>query len=200
LTLLQLLMLGASAYFALKIYEHINSLEDLPLDKQEQSTTTPMKSWKKISPSQLVEDADAAYANEDYEDAKKFLEEAKELQPQDDEILFKLGFVNQKLGNKDQALRYYKEALELDRDNEYIYNAMASLYREHGEYAQAQIQLDASLERNPNNAQTYFNYGNLLVDMQRVEDAKEMYAKAFEIDPELLQAKEELEKLQKETM
>ena len=200
MTLLQLLMLGASAYFALKIYEHINSLEDLPLDKQEQSTTTPMKSWKKISPSQLVEDADAAYANEDYEDAKKFLEEAKELQPQDDEILFKLGFVNQKLGNKDQALRYYKEALELDRDNEYIYNAMASLYREHGEYAQAQIQLDASLERNPNNAQTYFNYGNLLVDMQRVEDAKEMYAKAFEIDPELLQAKEELEKLQKETM
>jgi len=42
---------------------------------------------------------------------------------------------------------------------------------------------------------TYFNYGNLLVDMNESEKAKEQYQKALELDSDFKEAKEELEKL-----
>jgi tetratricopeptide (TPR) repeat protein len=42
---------------------------------------------------------------------------------------------------------------------------------------------------------TYYNYGNLLVDMQHNEEAVAMYEKAIEINPDFAEAKEELAKL-----
>jgi tetratricopeptide (TPR) repeat protein len=190
-------MLGASAYFAVKIYEHINTLKDEPKNmNEEREPNRTQKAFSTFSPDVLMQRADEAYENEEYEKAISLLEEINEKKADDDEVLFKLGFMFQKLGKRDEALRYYKEALELDRDNEYIYNAMASLYREHGEFTSAQIQLKASLERNSNNAKTYYNYGNLLVDMKNYEEAKEMYKKAIELDSEFKEAKEELQKLE----
>jgi tetratricopeptide (TPR) repeat protein len=186
--------LGASAYFAVKIYEHINTLKDTPLHGESEGRV--QNAFSTSSVDELIQRADEAYEDNDYEKAIALLEEANVKKAEDDEILFKLGFITQKLGKKDDALRYYKEALELDRDNEYIYNAMASLYRENGEFSSARIQLNASLERNAKNPQTYFNYGNLLVDMKKFEEAKEMYKKALELDSEFQEAKEELSKLE----
>ena len=197
MTLFQLLMLGASAYFAIKIYEHIGTLKDEPNEGENDfKESRTQKAFSTFSPDVLMQRADEAFENEDYEKAVALLEEINAKKAEDDEVLFKLGYILQKLGKRDESLRYYKEALELDRENEYIYNAMASLYREHGEYTSAQIQLKASLERNENNPQTYYNYGNLLVDMKNIEEAKEMYKKAIELDGEFKEAKEELQKLE----
>jgi len=42
---------------------------------------------------------------------------------------------------------------------------------------------------------TYYNYANLLVDMQRFAEAFVMYEKALEINPELSEAKTEMDKI-----
>jgi tetratricopeptide (TPR) repeat protein len=57
------------------------------------------------------------------------------------------------------------------------------------------MHLNASLAINDKNAITYYNYGNLLVDMKHVDEAKEMYKKAIELKEDFKEAKEELEKL-----
>jgi len=118
--------------------------------------------------------------------------------PKDAETLFKMGYVLAQQNRDDEALERYNEALELDPDNTYIHQAMASLYRKMGEYASARNHLNASLLLDEKNPITFYNYGNLLVDMKHPDEAKEMYKRALEIDGDFQEAKEELAKLEGE--
>ncbi len=207
MTVFQLMMLGASAYFAFKIYEHIQTLQDPEgqnNNNNRQNTnvqTTDEKSadtFSPFSPEALVEKADKAFEEEDYKKALALLTEANAKEPNNEDILFKIAFILQKSGDNNEALKYYKEALELDKNNEFIHNSMASIYRKNGEFTSAKIHLKASLEIDANNPITYYNYGNLLVDTESYEEAINMYEKAIEIKPDFEEAKEELAKLKEE--
>ena len=57
------------------------------------------------------------------------------------------------------------------------------------------MHLNDSLEIDDANPGTYYNYGNLMLDMGNEDVAIEMYKKAIDLDPDFIQAKEELEKL-----
>lgn len=206
MTLMQVIMLAASAFFAFKIYEHIQTLKD-PEEYEEENVAKPQqkytgieneKSAKAFSPfsaDELIEKADNAYEEEDFVKALALLNEANEKAPNDDEILFKIAFILQKSGDNDEALKYYKQALEIDKKNPFTHNAMASIYRANKEFTSAKMHLNASLDIDPENSVTYYNYGNLFVDMEHIDEAKAMYEKALEINPEFDEAKEELEKL-----
>jgi len=201
MTLFQLLMLGASAFFAFKLYEHVQTLQE---PKNEQNNTNPhanneqksADTFSPFSPEALVEKADIAFEEKEFERALALLNEANAKEPNNNEILFKIAYILQKSGDNNGALKYYKEALVLDKNNEFIHNSMASIYRENGEFTSAKMHLKDSLEIDGENPITYYNYGNLLVDMEHNEEAIEMYKKAMEINPEFDEAKEELEKLQ----
>jgi len=203
MTLFQLLMLGASAYFAFKIYEHIQTLQDpepknnnsYDVDEEDTEERTA-EAFSTFSSESLVESADEAFENGDNQKALALLNEANAKTPNDDEILFKIAYILQQSGDFDEALKYYKEALEIDKNNEFIHNSMASIYRSRGEFTSAKLQLKASLDIDDQNPITYYNYGNLLVDMNNNEEAIIMYEKAIEINPDFDEAKEELEKLQ----
>jgi len=198
MTVFQLLMLGASAYFAFKIYEHIQTLQEPELKNnnvpsREDDIEKSINTFSPFSANKLVEKADDAFEEEDYKKALALLSEANEKDTNNADILFKIAYILQKSGDNDEALKYYKEALELDKENEYIYNSMASIYRSNGEFTSAKMQLHSSLELDPYNPITYYNYGNLLVDMQQDDEAIEMYKKALEIKPDFEEAKQEIE-------
>jgi len=198
MTVFQLLMLGASAYFAFKIYEHIQTLKDSEensLNNFENQESRTADAFSIFSPEALVQRADEAFENDDYQKALAFLIEANAKAPNNGEILFKLGYILQQSGDLDEAIKYFKEALEVDKNNEYIHNSMASIYRSRGEFTSAKLHLKASLDIEDENPITYYNFGNLLVDMQNNEEAVQMYEKALELNPEFIEAKEELEKL-----
>ena len=72
---------------------------------------------------------------------------------------------------------------------------MATIYRANGEFVSAKMHLHESIEIDGENPITYYNFGNLLVEMQHRDEAIEMYKKALEINPDFNEAKEELEKL-----
>jgi len=197
MTVFQLLMLGASAFFAFKIYEHIQTLkepknEDAMSHNNEEKT---INTFSPFSPEALMEKADRAYEEKDFTKALALLNEANAKEANNGEILFKIAYILQSSGDNEEAMKYYKQALELDKQNEYIHNAMASIYRKNGEFTSAKIHLKASLEIEDANPVTYYNYGNLLVDMQHNEEAVAMYEKAIEINPDFAEAKEELAKL-----
>ncbi|WP_373036487.1 tetratricopeptide repeat protein [Sulfurimonas sp.] len=200
MTIFQLLMLGASAFFAFKIYEHIQTLQE-PDEQNDISNQNEQKSAKAFSPFDpevLVEKADESFEEKDFQKALALLIEADAKDPQNSDILFKIGYILQQTNDNEEALKYYKQALEIDKDNEFLHNSIASAYRANGEYISAKMHLSASLDIDDSNSVTYYNYGNLLVDMKHLEEAKAMYAKALELNPDFSQAKEELEKLKNE--
>ena len=206
MTVFQLLMLGASAFFAFKIYEHIHTLQDPEQDPETQNEDLvnyeeEEKSADAFSPfsaEELIEKADASFMEEDYKKALAFLHEADTKDINNEEILFKIAYILQKSGDTIEALKYYKDAITLDKKNEAIHNAMASIYRGNGEYTSAKIHLKASLEIDADNPITYYNYGNLLVEIESFEEAKTMYEKAIELNPDFEEAKEELQKLKED--
>lgn len=197
MTVFQLLMLGASAFFAFKIYEHIQTLQD-PQGESDKDVndSKSINAFSPFSPEALVEKADKAYEEEDFQKAVALLIEANAKDPSNAEILFKLGYILQQIGSDEEAIERYKESLEIDKENEFVHNAIASVYRNKSEYASAELHLRASLELNSENPVTYYNFGNLLVDMKKNLEAKGMYEKAVELNPDFAEAKQELQKLQ----
>jgi tetratricopeptide (TPR) repeat protein len=191
-------MLGASAFFAFKIYEHIQTLQDLEQNASDNQENEPRtaQAFSPFSPEALVQKADSAYEEKDFEKAVALLTEANAKDSNNPDIIFKLGYMLQQIGNEEEAIKQYKEALELDNENEYIHNSLASIYRKNGEFVSAKMHLSASLEINDENPITYYNYGNLLVDMQKKDEASAMYKKAVELNSDFSEAKEELQKLQ----
>lgn len=188
MTLFQILMLAASAFFAFKVYEHIGALQDLEPKKSDSGVSS-------FDPQALVQRADEAFDEGDLQKALSLFVEANSKEPQESEVLFKMGYILQQLGDNTEALKYYKEALEGDKENEYIHNSIASVYRAQKEFVSAKLHLSASLGINDQNPVTYYNYGNLLADMKHLDEAKAMYKKAIELKDDFKEAKEELEKL-----
>jgi tetratricopeptide (TPR) repeat protein len=195
MTIFQLVMLGASAFFAYKIYEHIQTLKD---PTQDENDTRTADAFSPFDSTALVEKADEAMQKGDLQKALAIYSEANIKAPKNAETLFKMGYVLAQQNRDDEAMEYYKDALELDPHNTYIHQAMASLYRKMGEFASARNHLNASLEIDKTNPITYYNYGNLLVDMKHFDEAKEMYKKAIELDADFKEAQEELAKIEEQ--
>ncbi len=186
----QIILLLATAFFAYRIYEHIQGLQDPAALK-----TPPRKMPAPYDPEALVEKADEAYESGDLGGAKALLAEADVKSPNNPEILNKLGFILAKEGDTDRAMEHYQASLEVNDEDDMVHSALASLYREQGDYEQAKEHYEKALAIDSEYATTYFNFANLLVDMDEKERAKVMYEKALQYDPDFMQAKFELEKL-----
>ena len=197
MTVFQLLMLGASAFFAFKIFQHIQTLQD-PQQNSQDNNDTPRSAdaFSTFDSSSLIDKGDESLEEGDLQKALAIYSEANIKEPNSAETLFKMGYTLGLQGRDDEALEYYKEVLELDKSNIYAHQAMASIYRKNKEYASAKLHLNALVDIDDSNPITFYNYGNLLVDMEHFEEAKGMYINALELNPDFKEAKEELEKLQ----
>ena len=198
MTVFQLLMLGASAFFAFKIFQHIQTLQDPQPSSQDNSEDAPRSAdaFSTFDSSSLIQKGDEALEDGDLQKALAIYSEANIKEPKSAETLFKMGYTLGLQGRNDEALDYYKEILEFDKNNTYVHQAMASIYRKNSEFASAKLHLNALVEIDDLNPITFYNYGNLYADMEHPQEAKNMYIKALELNPDFSEAKEELEKLQ----
>jgi len=198
MTLFQLLMLGASAFFAYKIYEHIQTLQDPKEGDIKSDSPRSAEAFSPFDASSLIDKADGEMQKGDLQKALAIYSEANIKAPNNPETLFKMGYTLSEQNRDDEALEYYKEALALDPSNSYIHQAMASLYRKMAAFEKAKDHLENSLAIDAKNPITYYNYGNLLVDMKDFDGAKKMYENALRLDANMKEAQEELDKLTKE--
>lgn len=188
MSIFQILMFGATLFFAYQIYRHVQTLEDKEPQKEAQKVVDSTV----FSAEALVEEADDAYKCGDIENAKTILAEASQMEPNNPEILNKLAFVTAKTGNRLEGIELYERSLELDENDDLTHNAIASLYRMEMAYDRAQDHYRKAIEIDASYAQTYYNYGNLLVDMGEIEEARNMYKRALDLQSDFSEAREAL--------
>ncbi len=189
MTIMQIILLGASAFFAFKIYEHMQGLQD-----PDGSEDTNAQVEEKIDIDALVEEADKAYDAGRLLEARELLQKAHAHDSNIPELANRLGFVLSAMGNHDEALKLYSHSLSL-QEEDVTHLAIASQLKALGRLDEAADHYKRAIELDPEYEVTYFNYANLLVDMKRVAEAKLMYEKALEVEPGLEAAQEELDKL-----
>ena len=195
MSLFALIMFGVAGYFAYQIYRHIQTLED---QQQTIIDVTPLEAKPKevndLAHS-LLEEADESYKEGDLERAWEKLSRANEMRPNSCDILNRCAFVQAALGNKDHAIALYLQSLNFNDEDDLIHNAIASVYKAQEEFATAQEHYEKALRIDAEYAVTYYNYGNLLVAMDRTSDAVQMYHKALALQADFPQASDALAEL-----
>jgi tetratricopeptide (TPR) repeat protein len=188
MTLFQIILLVATAFFAYKVYEHVQSLQDVGTRGRGGGEPVP------ADPHYFVEQADASYKAGDLFRARRLLEDAERLQPDDPEILNRLAYVLTKTGDSGAAIEKYEASLAFE-DDDVTHNALASVLKSEGRFDEAEKHYEAALAIDDRYEVTYYNYGNLLAERGDTVGAKQMYEKALSIKEDFAEAREALEKL-----
>ncbi len=189
MTIMQIILLGASAFFAFKIYEHVQGLQE-----RDGMADEPEAAEERVDIDALVEEADKAYDAGRLLEARELLQKAHNHDSSVPELANRLGFVLSAMGNNEEALKLYSHSLSL-QEEDVTHLAIASQLKVLGRLDEAADHYKRAIELDPEYEVSYFNYANLLVDMKRVAEAKMMYEKALEVEPGLEAAQEELDKL-----
>jgi len=191
MTIFQLIMLAAAAFFAYQVYIHIQNIdeESKPAFLQDSEEVEPVPDFD-----EMIRLADEAFVDGQIDIAQKRLEEIVMRFPQAAEGMNKLAFVLSKQGDTAGAEKYYKASLEIEEDD-VTYNALATLLVSMNKMQEAEACYKKAVDIDGNYEVTWFNYANLMLRLERLEEAKEMYEKALVIDPDFQEAKDELEKL-----
>jgi len=91
-------------------------------------------------------------------------------------------------GNFVQAEGLYRRVLKLDAKQPQVLLTLGFLQAQRGDYLGAEQHLREALELNPGFARGQFNYGNVLVALERFDDALAAFGKALSLDPTLVEA------------
>ena len=83
----------------------------------------------------------------------------------------------------EQSLYYLNEVLVLEPTNEPANNFLVTLYNAMGKKDEASKRFEDLIKKDPNNASYRLGYGNLLMQMDKYDEAIVEYNKALEIEP-----------------
>lgn len=193
MTLFQIILLLAAAFFAYQVYMHIQNIDE---DAEPMFGQEPEQVEMEPTADERIEEADRAYMDGDIDRARTLLEDTVNRFPNLPEAMNKLAFILAKQGNAEAAEEQYRTSLVIAPDDDMTHNALATVLVSLDKDEKAEEHYKKALEIDENYEVTWFNYANLMQKMGQVEKAKEMYTKALQIDPEFEPAREELEKLQ----
>jgi len=84
---------------------------------------------------------------------------------------FEAGVKSDKLGKLDQAILHYRKAIRIAPDFYPARNNLGVRYLSKGDFEAAENELRQAIKLNPNDAQAYFNLGNVLYVTKRYRDA-----------------------------
>lgn len=195
MSIFQLIMLAAAAFFAYQVYMHIQNID-------EEAEPESMREIEEMEVAELepsfderIEEADKEYMNDNASKAKELLEQIVKDFPSAAEGMNKLAFILSKENENEEALLYYRASLRIDENDDMTHNAIARLLAVMNKNEEAEEHYKSAIKIDDNYEVTWFNYASLLLAQGKVEEAKEMFQKALEIDPEFEDAKEELERL-----
>lgn len=135
MTIFQLIMLGGSAYFAFKIYEYIQTLQDPKQNNNEQTSaqdeefeSRTVDAFSTFDAQTLIEKADEARESNDLDKAIALYREANIKEPKNAEVLFKIGYTLSNANRNDEALEYLLESIEIDNENPFAFKTISEIY------------------------------------------------------------------------
>ncbi len=139
--------------------------------------------------------ADESIEKEDYVEADKALSSALILEPDNQEILLKHGFVLMNLNRLDEAKEIYLKVIELNPSEDIAHVLLANILHRLGDDEKAIHHHMIAIDLNKKSAPHNFNFANTLYDMGRKDEALEYYKRAFQLDNSLENAQKMIKKL-----
>lgn len=127
-------------------------------------------------------------AEEDLEKARKFAAEALKRNPRSGLAFNQRGWVNYKLGNKDEAIFDFNQAIRYNPRLAMAYSNRGVCYTDSGDYLQALKDLNRSIRLNPNSAVAYTNRGAAYMASGKYAQAEADLRKAVKMAPRLSDA------------
>ena len=137
---------------------------------------------------QLLSMADRAMDKEDFVEADKALSSANIIEPENQEVLLKHGYVLVQLERLTDAKECYLELLSLNENEDMAHVALANVLHKLGENEASKQHHLRAIELDSSYAPHYFNYANTLYDLGEKELALEQYQKAYKLDKTLEEA------------
>lgn len=145
--------------------------------------------------SQLVKMADEALGKGDNLEAKKALQSALHHKPDNTEVLRRLGVAYMNMNDYTNAKDTFLHLLQIDPNDDLAHSSLANALHKLGEDDEALSEHLKAISLDNTYAPHYYNYANTLYDLDRIQDARENYKKALELDPDLDEAKKALKEL-----
>jgi len=96
--------------------------------------------------------------------------------------LFKDGLKIYKVGDYEEAINLFDDALKLDPSNYEILNQKGVILDKMDKYEEALKIYDQAIKLNPTQTKAYYNKGLLLKDLKKLDEAMESFDKVTEID------------------
>lgn len=144
---------------------------------------------------QLLSMADKALEQKDYVEADKALSSANIVEPENEEILLKHGFVLLMLERLDEAKEVYERVIELNESEDMAHVSLANVLHKLGFDELAKKHHLLAIDLDKSYAPHYFNYANTLYDLDEKNEALKFYQEALKLDSSLEEAKKMVEKL-----
>ena len=101
----------------------------------------------------------------------------------DPQTHYELASVLDSLGRRDEAIKHYRRAIDLQPDLAQAHNDLGVLLAKHLESDEALKHFARATELDPGLADAHSNLGSLLVDQGNIQDAVKAFEKAILLDP-----------------
>ncbi|TGK42180.1 tetratricopeptide repeat protein [Leptospira andrefontaineae] len=134
------------------------------------------------------EKADRFIENQDYKSALKILLEYEKKKPDDDVLLFKIGFSYFRLEEDQKALTYFEKAIRSNSKEAKYYDYYGATLYFSGKIDEAEKQFLKCIELDPKAQKALSMLGAIYAEKRQPAKAKNYFLKALEIDPEDLRA------------
>jgi tetratricopeptide (TPR) repeat protein len=130
-----------------------------------------------------------------YEEADQLALRVVGLLPEDSEAQGMAGYVHQRRGDLDAALRYYEEAVRLNPDYVRAHYLLASCARQAGDRSRAERHLLEAVRIDPRLADAWADLGVLHLESGNRERAREEFQRAISLDPANATARDALARI-----
>ncbi|MGD9929280.1 MAG: tetratricopeptide repeat protein [Mangrovibacterium sp.] len=118
------------------------------------------------------------------EKAISFLERAYDTNPQNELVLYELGYYYDRIQDYERSLQFYDYYLDIDPFNASVWYNMGITYNRMGKHEEAIDAYDFSIALQDDFEQAYFNKANALSNSNRYEEAIVCYEEYLERDKE----------------
>jgi tetratricopeptide (TPR) repeat protein len=123
-----------------------------------------------------------------FEECIEYLTRINTIFPDNEEVLYDLGYIHSIEGQLKEAMEYYNKVLQINPDNPQIYNETALLARRMDNLELALNLLKTGLSKDNKHAESWRNLGIIYMELKDFDNAIKSLEKALEINPKYIKA------------
>lgn len=109
-----------------------------------------------------------------FKKALLYTEKAYKYYPEELEVIFAMGYINQELNKNKKALNFYEKYIEKEK-NYHIYLNMGICYMDLKYFKKAVDIINEAIKMEPNNPEGYFELADCYVEMEKYDEALKIY-------------------------